>query len=104
MFDGGKVLFPDDAPAELAYRAKKLTTFTRDQIDRAWERYDDWHSFVSSSDTRAKIESATEMVVGDPELSWNDFDIERDETRLREDFAEVMNRVRYRLVADHWQG
>lgn len=104
MFDGGKALFPDDAPAELAYRAKKLTTFTREQIGRAWERYDAWNGSVSSSDTRAKIEFAAGMVMGDPELSWDEFNIERDETRLREKFAEVMNRVRYRLVADHWQG
>ena len=103
MFDGGKALFPDDAPAELANRAMKLMTFTRDQIDRAWERYDGWHSAVSSSDMRTKIEFAAEIVEGASELSWDELNLERDETRLREDLIEVMSRVRYRLVADHRQ-
>lgn len=103
MFDGGKVLFPDDAPAELANRAMKLMTFTRDQINRAWERYDGWHSAVSSSDMRIKIESAAEIVEGEPELSWDELNLERDETRLREGLIEVMSRVQYRLAADHRQ-
>lgn len=105
MFDGGKVLFPSDAPAELAYRAGLLMRFTRSQIDRAWCRYDEWHASSTDADAKLGIETVAGFeVVDTPQLSWDGLLVEQEEARLRENLSEVMNRVRYRRVAAHWQG
>lgn len=96
-FDGGKALFPDDAPAELSARAKELYKFTRGQIDLAWNRFDAWHGVVSDPEKRQRLETATGLTVVDaPVLSWDGLAVERDESKLRDELNEVLSRVRFR--------
>lgn len=99
-FDGGKALFPDDAPAQLSERAKGLHQFTREQIDLAWGRFDAWHGAVSDPGKRQRLETAAGLAVVDaPVLSWDGLDVERDESKLRDELNEVMSRVRFRWAS-----
>lgn len=99
-FEGGDALFPADAPAELAERAGELHSFTREQVDIAWIRFDAWHGAVTDREERGRLERASGLsVVSAPILSWNDFDVERDECRLRADLNEVLCKARYRMAS-----
>lgn len=100
-FEGGTALFPSDAPAELAERARELQGFTRDQIDLAWARFDAWHGAVTGLEERQRLELACGLSVVDaPALTWDGLDVERDENRLREELNEVLSKVRFRMVSD----
>lgn len=99
-FEGGEALFPSDAPAELAQRAEELHGFTRDQIDSAWSRFDAWHGSVTDMEERQRLERASCLsVVNAPILTWEGLDVERDESRLRDDLNEVLKKARYRMVS-----
>lgn len=99
-FDGGKALFPKDAPAELAEKACDLFCFTRQQIDLAWARFDAWHGAATDQEERLRLELRCGLYVVDkPVLSWDGLDVLRDQTRLREDLDEVLSKARYRMVS-----
>jgi hypothetical protein len=99
-FDQGNALFPRDAAAELAIRAEFLAAFTTDQIEQAWQRLEHWTGVLCDVINRDKIQIACGITVIDtPLLSWDGLDVETSPDRLNEQFNEVMNRVRYRLVA-----
>lgn len=100
-FEGGAALFPSDAPAELAERAMELQGFTRDQIDLAWARFDEWHGAVTDLEDRQRLELACGLSEVDaPVLTWDGLDVERDENRLREELNEVLSKVRFRMMSD----
>lgn len=98
-FDEGRLLFPDDAAAELAIQAEGLHQFTRSQIDRAWQRLENWTNAVFSINDRSVIESRCDISeLKAPLLSWDGLDVETDEKKLSEKLQDVLNRVRYRRV------
>mgnify|MGYP000090613886 CR=1 FL=1 len=99
-FDCGHALFPQDAAAELADQAHALMAFTRHQADLAWNRFDRWHGTISTDENRQKIESCLGIdIVSSPFLSWDTFDIERDEIRLRDNLRSILEKVRFRMAA-----
>lgn len=55
-FDKGRSLFPDDAAGGLAKRAEALCQFTRQQVDRAWDRLDTWNGNRTTNDYRLAVE------------------------------------------------
>ena len=96
-FDEGRALFPPDATAELAEKAKQLTGFTRDQINQAWSELDAWHDQTSDVKTRQAVELSSGLIeILAPQLNWDGLDVERDETKLRAQLQSVMEKVRYR--------
>ena len=98
-FDKGRMLFPNDAAANLAEQAQCLMQFTRSQFDRAWAKLDSWRGLAISLTDRSPFEMKLgATVVETPVLSWDGLDIERDKGRLREQLEEVLSRVRFRLT------
>lgn len=99
-FEGGKALFPKDAPAELAEKAGELYCFTREQIKLAWSRFDAWHGATTDSEVRQRLELDSGLsVVDTPVLTWDGLEVERDEKRLREDLNEVLSKARFRMIS-----
>ena len=96
-FDEGRMLFPIDAAATIAERAKQLTHFTRSQIDRAWAKLDSWRALTTTTNDRRLLEISLGATVAEtPILTWDGLDIERDEGRLRNQLEEVLAKVRFR--------
>lgn len=99
-FDEGRVLFPKDAAADLAEQAQRLYQFTRRQVDNAWKRLDIWNGMGSTIGFRRKIELKSGLTISDTKsLSWEGFDIERNEQKLAGHLMNILERARYRLAA-----
>lgn len=95
-FDEGRVLFPDDSAAELAKQVKTLYQFTRNQLDRAWERLDKWNESATTSDYRLATENKCGILLSEASiLSWDGFSMERDEETLERQLRELLNKVHY---------
>jgi hypothetical protein len=95
----GKTLFPVDAASELATQADSLAAFTRAQIERAWQRLENWigHAFVPLA--RRQVEENSDITEIDaPYLTWAGLDVEASHEQLVKHFNEIFNRVRYRLT------
>lgn len=96
-FDEGRTLFPDDAVSDLAERAKTLCQFTRQQVDRAWDRLDTWNVNRTKNDYRLAVEGRSKIYLCDTTiLNWEGLEIERDEGKLANQLREVLNKVRFR--------
>jgi hypothetical protein len=101
-FDEGRALFPVDAAAELAEQAGRLMEFTRGQIDRSWSKLDDWNVTETTMPDRQRVEGNVDLSITDKSvLSWDGFNILRDETIMRDQLREILDRVRVRMAADH---
>jgi hypothetical protein len=99
-FDKGRSLFPKDAAAELAEQAKLLMTFTRQQLDRAWQRLAEWHTdSLTELQRESAIADSGLALVDHAVLNWDGLDVERDEGRMRSQLQMVLEQVRYRLAA-----
>lgn len=99
-FDKGRSLFPDDAADELAKRAETLCQFTRQRVDRAWDRLDTWNENRTTNDYRLAVEGKSEIHLSETTiLNWEGLAIERDEGKLVSQLREVLNKVRYRRTA-----
>lgn len=98
-FDEGRALFPPDAAAELAEKAKRLTEFTREQINQAWLELDAWHGQKSDAAIRQAAELSSGLKeVQAAQLNWDGLNVERDPTRLENQYNEVLSRVRVRMT------
>lgn len=98
-FDEGRALFPPDAAAELAEKAKHLTEFTREQINQAWSELDAWHGQKSDAAMRQAAELSSGLKeVQAAQLNWDGLNVERDPTRLENQYNEVLSRVRFRMA------
>lgn len=96
-FDKGRSLFPADAAGELARVAETLCQFTRQQVDRAWDRLDTWNENKTTNDYRLAVEGKSEIHLNETTiLNWEGLAIERDEGKLASQLREVLNKVRYR--------
>ena len=99
-FDQGKALFPVDAASELATQADSLAAFTRAQIERAWQRLENWIGHTFAPQARRRIEENSDITEIDaPCLTWDGLDVEASHEQLVEHFNEIFSRVRYRLTA-----
>ncbi len=99
-FDKGRTLFLNDAVGELAERAETLCQFTRQQVDRAWDRLDTWNENRTKNDYRLAVEGRSEIHLCDTTiLKWEGLEIERDEEKLASQLREVLDKVRYRRAA-----
>lgn len=98
-FDRGRALFPPDAASELSALAENLLAFTAGQIDRAWARLNDWtgrRTFVS--DRTQSLEKCDVELVEAPVLKWDGLLPDLTADQWREQWQEVLCRVRYRRV------
>jgi len=96
-FDQGAALFPDDAAAELAAQARNLGIFSRAQVERAWTKLESWLGRTIAGNERTQAEKGVALaIVEKPALSWDGLAIEHDETCLKDQLNEVLNRVRFR--------
>jgi hypothetical protein len=99
-FDQGAALFPDDAAAELATQARRLGSFTRAQVVRAWAKLESWLGRAIAGHERTHAEKGVALAIVDkPVLCWDGLAIEHDEACLKGQLNEVLNRVRYRKCA-----
>lgn len=99
-FDRGRDLFPRDAAAELAEKAKRLEAFTDSQVSRAWERLDAWNGIATSEKDRTDLEESANISRTNSEiLSWQGLGIDENQAELQEKLMEVLHRVRYRMAA-----
>jgi len=104
-FDQGAALFPDDAAAELAIQARRLGTFTRAQVGRAWAKLESWLGRAIAGHERTQAENGAALAIVDkPVLCWEGLAIENDEARLKGQLNEVLARVRFRRGAYPNQG
>jgi hypothetical protein len=96
-FNKGEILFPRDAAAELAKHAKSLNQFTRDQINRSWERLEEWSKCKFENKDRENIERQIGLEeIKNEILSWDFtyFNL----AELEDQLQKVLQKVRYRRV------
>ncbi len=99
-FDQGRTLFPKDAAAELAEQAKRLTRFTSQQLERAWQRLLEWHAHsLADAQRQSVVDNSGLAIVDHAVLSWDGLDVERDEDRMRSQLRLILEQVRYRMAA-----
>jgi len=99
-FDEGRALFPPDAAEELAAQANTLSRFTRTQIDRAWQRLEEWTGAGFEPEQRHAIEKQSNINETTATiLTWDGLDVETDKNLLSQKLAEILNRSRVRLSA-----
>lgn len=104
-FDQGATLFPDDAAAELAIQARRLVSFTREQVARAWAKLESWLGRAIDGHERTQAENGAALeIVDKPVLCWEGLAIEHDKARLKDQLNEVLDRVRFRKAAYCNQG
>jgi len=97
QFDEGKILFPDDSAADLANECKKLNSFTKEQIDKAFNRFWVWNGMrkLNKDEIIGKLKIATIQNNG---LSWGSLmDIEP--IYWENKFNETINQVSCRMSA-----
>jgi hypothetical protein len=100
-FDEGKVLFPNDAAADLAMQAEALTEFTRHQLDEAWGRLDEWDGVSRDTEKRHEVEQNIGLTIAvSTILTWDGLDVERDEAKLADQLLEILSNVHFRRVAN----
>jgi hypothetical protein len=99
-FDKGRTLFPKDAAAELAEQAKQLTSFTSQQLERAWQKLLEWHAdSLVDTHLQSVVDNSGLAIVDHAVLSWDGLDVERDEDRMRSQLQMILEQVRYRMAA-----
>jgi len=90
-FDQGRALFPDDPASHLAAKAKRLTKFTKQQVDKAWNRLQEWNSCSIVSEIRQKMEKRMKIeYVQNPILSWDNTDVKKDDAYWDEKLKNVL--------------
>lgn len=99
-FDEGKLLFPNDSAADLANECKKLNSFTQNQIDRAFERFESWTE--KQQDKALLLEKLQIDVIDNNGLSWNNM-VETKKEYWEEKFNQTVSKVGFRFSCDHLQ-
>lgn len=104
-FDQGAALFPDNAAAELATQTRRLGSFTRAQVERAWAKVESWLGRTIAKCERTQAENGKALAIVDkPVLCWDGLAIEHDEAYLKGQLNEVLARVRFRKMIYPNQG
>jgi len=84
----------------LADQALRLESFTREQLDIAWSKLESWLGAKFDNKMRTDYENSLRLdILENPVLSWDELDVEKDETALNQQLEQVLSRVRHRLVA-----
>lgn len=95
QFDEGKALFPDDSAADLANQCKQLNTFTKEQVKKAFERFELWHGETVNNQEQI-LDSLNIEIIKHNGLSWGNL-VETKQEFWENKFHETMNKVRYRM-------
>lgn len=99
-FEQGNALFPSDAAAELARQAEQITSFTRDQIERGWQKLEHWTGLTHDTNYREQVQTINNITVTEITcLNWNGLSVEASEGRLKRQLQEVLDQVRWRRAA-----
>lgn len=99
-FNKGYDLYPPDETADLAQEAETLMQFTDSQVTRAWERLAHWNGRQYSPAEQNEANLAAEIItVKKPALSWDQYQVERNEEKLMERILEMRERIRWRRIA-----
>lgn len=97
QFDEGKILFPHDSAADLANECKKLNSFTKEQIEKAFERFELW-SGEKVNNQEQFLNTLKIKIICNNGLSWNNLvDIKQEYWEKK--FHETMDNVGYRMAA-----
>lgn len=98
LFDKGEILFPPDVAADMAEEAKKLKYFTPTQIERAWKALEIFDpSTPSGMEQRQSIEKSAEIYTClELKLSWDKYNIEKDQDKLMAQLQSELSGVKYR--------
>ncbi|MBZ0184474.1 MAG: FRG domain-containing protein [Melioribacteraceae bacterium] len=96
LFDKGKALFPDDSAAELANECKKLKSFTKEQLEKAFVRLEHWSS-KKIENYEQVIDSLNIEIVEDNHLRWDDL-VEMNPEFWENKIAKIIQNVGIRLA------
>lgn len=97
QFDEGKILFPHDSAADLANECKKLNSFTKEQIEKAFERLELW-SGEKVNNQEQFLDALKIKIIRNNGLSWGNL-IETKQEYWEEEFHKTMSNVGYRMAA-----
>lgn len=98
-FDKGNVLFPRDAVAEVATQAAKLTAFSQNQVDRAWQQLMLWAPEKISLNRKKYIEKVSGIIINDqPSLALKSLCAEITKPSTAE-LYETLSRVQARMAS-----
>lgn len=97
QFNEGKTLFPHDSAADLANECKKLNSFTKEQIRKAFERLELW-SGEKINNQEQILNSLKIEIIDNNGLSWDNL-VEMKQEYWQNKFYETIGRVRYRMSA-----
>lgn len=99
MFDEGRTLFPDDSAEHLAQECKSLMEFTRGQVQRAFNRFEDWARKRLSEKYKKEIIKKLELkIVETTPLKWDKL-LDTDSKVWEDKLFETMSKVKYRLMS-----
>ncbi|MEA1955887.1 MAG: FRG domain-containing protein [Campylobacterota bacterium] len=96
-FDKGKILFPKDSTKDIADMFKKTTSFTKDEILEAKERFSLWFKNYDISELE-KIIDNVDCDSNSKNINWCDF-LECDKNYWEKEYVRIMEKVRYRNIA-----
>lgn len=101
MFDEGKSLFPDDSAEHLAQDCKSLMEFTNGQIERAFNRFEEWTGKRLNEKYKKEIIKKLELkIVEKTSLKWDKL-LDTDSKVWEDKLLETMSKVRYRMTCRH---
>lgn len=97
QFKQGKALFPNDSAADLANECKKLSSFTKDEIQIAKLRLKEWTKEELSNDELINfIDKFKLNIIDKPLLNWSSL-VDLEESYWRNKIEEVLKRTRTRM-------
>lgn len=96
QFDEGKALFPDDSAADLANQCKKLNSFTKEQIKKAFERLELWRSETINNHEQI-LDSLNIEIIKHSDLYWDKL-VETKPEFWKNKLIDTMGKVRYRRI------
>lgn len=93
-FGKGKTLFPKDSTKDVAEIFKNLTSFTRDEINEAKNRFFQWFEGRNSQDLE-KIIQDIEILNSRDNLNWNDY-VENGPDYWEKEYIKTISKISYR--------
>lgn len=99
-FNKGKDLFPDEPVNQLAIKASSLNTFTYEQINRAWDKLEEWEGVkINKKAKRGVIKESKIKASHHQALSWKgvygNISDERHKQRLNNELKNIRVRMTY---------
>ena len=97
MFDEGKSLFPEDSAEHLAQECKKLLSFTNEQIQKSFKRFEKWSGKTLSEEYKQEFPKKLDIkIVRKTSLRWDEL-LNTDSKVWEDRLFETMSKVKYRL-------